>query len=140
MTDRTCREIGFLRVSGHRVPQELSERLYALSMDFFRREASEKMHVAQPASDIIRGYIGQGRSALAATLGESTPPDLKESFSMGPETPPDAGPYYAPSGAATILRPTCGPRHPRAGETSSWSIGMRWGGFRPRWCASLPAR
>ena len=31
LTDRTCRETGFLCVTGHRVPQELSERLYALS-------------------------------------------------------------------------------------------------------------
>ena len=32
LTDRTCREIGFLGVTGHRVPQELSERLFACTL------------------------------------------------------------------------------------------------------------
>lgn len=93
LTDRTCREIGFLCVAGHRVPQELGERLYALSKEFFRREATERMRVAQPAPDIIRGCIGQGKAALATALGEATPPDLNETFSIGPEAPPDAGPH-----------------------------------------------
>lgn len=75
------------------MPQELSARLYALSKEFFRREAAGEIHVAQPAADIIRGCIGQGKAALATTLGETTPPDLKETFSIGPEAPPDAGPY-----------------------------------------------
>ncbi len=39
LTDRSGREISFLCVTGRRVPQELSERLYALSKDFFRRES-----------------------------------------------------------------------------------------------------
>ena len=112
LTDRTCREIGFLFVTGHRVPQDLSQRLHALSKDFFRREAAEKMHVAQPASDIIRGYIGQGKAALAATLGETSPPDLKETFSIGPEVPPDAGPYYAAPGSRNHFAPNLWPEAP----------------------------
>ena len=107
LTDRTCREIGFLCVTGHRVPQGLDERLYALSKEFFRREAAEKTRVAQPASDIIRGYVARSKAALATTVGETTPPDLKETFSIGQG-------------------------HPRAGAMPSWSIGMQWGGFRPR--------
>lgn len=112
LTDRTCREIGFLRVTGHRVPQELSELLYTLSKDFFRRESAEKMRVAQPASDIIRGYIGQGKAALATTLGETTPPDLKETFSIGPEAPREAGPHYASPGSRNHFAPNLWPEAP----------------------------
>ena len=112
LTGRTCREIGFLCVAGHRVPQELSECLYALSKDFFRRESAKKMHAAQPASDIIRGYVGQGKAALATTLGETTPPDLKETYSIGPEAPPDAGPYYAAPGSHNHFAPNLWPEAP----------------------------
>jgi hypothetical protein len=38
--------------------------------------------VRQPNSDIVRGYIGFAKRALAATRGEKTPPDLKESSSI----------------------------------------------------------
>ena len=54
LTDRTCREIGFLCVTGHRVPQGLDERLYALSKEFFRREAAEKTRVAQPVGGFLK--------------------------------------------------------------------------------------
>ncbi len=70
------------------------------------------MHVAQPASDIIRGHIGQGKVAPATTLGEFTRPSLKETFSIVPETPPDAGTYYAAPGSDNHFAPDLWPEEP----------------------------
>lgn len=99
LTDRTCREIGFLCVIGHGVPQPVIDRLHSLSKTFFRRSLAEKARVAQPDPDVIRGHIAQGMAALATTLGEDTPPDLKESFSIGPEAADPSDPYYSAPGS-----------------------------------------
>jgi hypothetical protein len=45
---------------------------------------SEKAAVDQPAPDQVRGYSAVGGEGLSYSLGEPTPPDLKESLSIGP--------------------------------------------------------
>jgi isopenicillin N synthase-like dioxygenase len=84
-TDRICREIGFLGVVGHGVPDGVIGDLYARSKAFFHQPAQAKLGVRQPAPEIVRGYIGFGKGALGATRGEKTPPDMKESYTIGPE-------------------------------------------------------
>ncbi|MEI6537261.1 MAG: 2-oxoglutarate and iron-dependent oxygenase domain-containing protein [Verrucomicrobiaceae bacterium] len=84
-TDRVCREIGFLSVTSHRVPEPLIADIYQRSKNFFRQPVTRKESVRQPGPDVVRGYIGFARGALATTRGETTPPDLKESYSIGPE-------------------------------------------------------
>lgn len=84
-TDRICREIGFLSVVGHGVPEAVTNNLYAVAKAFFHQEAARKRQVAQPSRDVVRGYIGFAEGALAATRGQATPPDLKESYTIGPE-------------------------------------------------------
>lgn len=86
-TDRMCREIGFLSVIGHGVPEHVINDLYARSKAFFHQPAEIKQRVGQPSPDVVRGYIGLARGALATTRGEETPPDLKESYNIGPESP-----------------------------------------------------
>lgn len=86
-TDRICREIGFLSVTGHGVPEAVIANLYDRSKAFFHQPAATKQRVGQPSPDIVRGYIGFARGALAITRGETTPPDLKESYNTGPEGP-----------------------------------------------------
>jgi len=117
-TDRTCREIGFLCVAGHAVPRAVSERVYALSRDFFRRGPAEKAQVAQPGPEVIRGFIAQGQAALATTLGAASPPDLKESFSIGPEAVPGE-PYYTAPGSGTHFAANLWPAAP-AGFRAAW--------------------
>lgn len=99
-TDRICRDIGFLSVVGHGVPEAVTNRLYAVAKAFFHQDAARKLKVAQPSPDVVRGYIGLARGALAATRGEATPPDLKESYTIGPE-PDGRGPANVwPAGEA----------------------------------------
>ena len=93
-TNQICSEIGFLSVVGHGVPDAKTQDIYDRSKRFFRGPTDAKIAVVQPKSDIIRGYIGMGKSALGTTIGYDTPPDLKETFSVGPEAV-DSNPYFS---------------------------------------------
>jgi len=100
--DDACQNVGFLAVSGHGVDQRLIDEMLAVSRTWFALPVAEKMALKMPP-DRYRGYTPVGAEILAATLGNETPPDLKESFSIGPtDTPddwyhqgPDAGTFFA---------------------------------------------
>ena len=103
---QACRDIGFLIISGHGVPDSLIEDCYRTSKEFFARPLSEKAAVDRPAPDQVRGYSAVGGEGLSYSLDEPTPPDLKESLSIGPIdvdrndsyfTGPVAGPHFAPN-------------------------------------------
>ena len=79
-----CEEIGFFTIVGHGVPEALIEESRARALEFFAQDASAKRAIARPASKISRGYSWVGDRGLAYSLGDRTPPDLQESFGMGP--------------------------------------------------------
>lgn len=83
-----CTEIGFLLVSGHGIPESLVDDMRRVSSVFFDWPLAEKMRYRMPP-DRYRGYIALGNEALAYSLDEKTPPDYKESFSIGPVDAPD---------------------------------------------------
>lgn len=94
--DQTCRETGFLVLSGHGVAENVITNIDAAVLRFFSQKPEEKQKVAAPYSGYPYGYLGPGTEALAASRGQKTPPDLKESFNGGPlavppsERDPDA--------------------------------------------------
>lgn len=53
---RACEDIGFLTIVGHGIPQELLKATYCVSKEFFDLPLAEKMKVARPAPDQVRGY------------------------------------------------------------------------------------
>lgn len=110
--DEICRDVGFLCLTGHGVPDPLFGEIYDVSKAFFRQELSEKARVAQPSPDIVRGYIGVGAAALADTMGEDTPPDWKESFSAGPVDIDTNDPYFTAAGARGHFEPNLWPETP----------------------------
>src|SRR5262245_6859340 len=77
-----CEDMGFLLVAGHGISASLIDEMRAVSTTFFERPLEEKLHYRMPP-DRYRGYIAFGNEALAYSLDEKTPPDLKESFSIG---------------------------------------------------------
>ena len=95
LLDEACSEVGFFFLAGHGVSDAQFAEIYDVSKAFFHLDVAEKRKVGQPRPDVVRGYIGFGAGALADTLGESTPPDLKESFSAGPVDVPSDDPYFA---------------------------------------------
>ena len=87
---RACEEIGFCSIVGHRVPDEVVETLRREARAYFALQPEEKLKTPQPPEKISRGYSHVGSRGLAFSLGKETPPDLQESFAMGPikEAPP----------------------------------------------------
>lgn len=84
-----CEEIGFFTVVGHGVPQATVAALEGKAKAFFALPLEEKLKTPQPAERISRGYSHVGSRGLAYSTGKATPPDLQESFAMGPiEAPP----------------------------------------------------
>ena len=91
---QACRDIGFLVVSGHGIPEDLISKTYDVSKEFFELPHSEKIKADRPAPDQVRGYSAVGGEGLSYSLDEPTPPDIKESLSIGPVDVPPGDPYF----------------------------------------------
>lgn len=105
--DAACADIGFLIIQGHGVPDSLIERMRAVSFAFFDLPTATKQAYKMPP-DRYRGYTGLGGEALANTLDEETPPDFKESFSIGPVNAPDDE-YHRNATPANFFAPNMWP-------------------------------
>ena len=82
--DQVCRTTGFLAIVGHGVMPELIAEVQTTAKKFFDLPLAEKLAVKMPYPGYPYGYAGLQVEALAGSLGDQTPPDLKESFSIGP--------------------------------------------------------
>ena len=110
--DRACREIGFLTIVGHGVSRSLVEDAREAASGFFALPAEEKLRTPRPSHESGRGYTVFGDQALAYSLGVESPPDLQESYGIGPfdELPDD--PYYASPETWTFFTPNIWPDTP----------------------------
>ncbi len=102
--DRACSSLGFLIIAGHGVPDSLIDDMRSVSRAYFDRPLEEKLKLRMPP-DRYRGYISLGSEALSYSLDQESPPDFKESFSIGPTDAPDddyhraakPGKFFAPN-------------------------------------------
>ena len=79
-----CARVGFLVVTGHGVPAAVIDRGWAAARAFFDLPEAAKRSVAMPRPGYPYGYSPVAGESLARSLGDKRPPDLKESFSIGP--------------------------------------------------------
>ena len=86
--DKFCSETGFLLLENHGVPDNVIESQWTAVEQFFSQKTELKKKSRAPYPGYPYGWIGPNREALAASKGEETPPDLKESFNGGPIKPP----------------------------------------------------
>ncbi len=86
--DKICREIGFLIIENHRIDEELIRNTWEVAGRFFQYNQTEKHKVKPADPGSPRGYTPIEGETLSRTIGEETPPDLKETFSSGPISPP----------------------------------------------------
>jgi isopenicillin N synthase-like dioxygenase len=101
----TCERIGFLIISGHGFQQDLFERAKQQLFAFFDLEDTVKNQWHPTGPSRQRGYHGFATRGLAHTLGQQTPPDLRESLFLGPVDDhrehyaflPEAATSYAPN-------------------------------------------
>lgn len=82
--DDVCRTTGFLAIVGHGVPEEVSAGVQSTAKSFFDLPLDQKLEVKMPHVGYPYGYAPLQAEALAGSLGDETPPDLKETFSIGP--------------------------------------------------------
>jgi isopenicillin N synthase-like dioxygenase len=101
----TCEHTGFLIITGHGFPLDLLGRAQAQLFAFFDLPEATKnrWHPTGPSKQ--RGYHGFATRGLAYTLGQQTPPDLRETVFLGPVDDhrgffagmPEAATSYAPN-------------------------------------------
>jgi isopenicillin N synthase-like dioxygenase len=106
-----CEDIGFFTVVGHGVPEDLTDRMYEVSREFFNLPVEEKLR--SKASDPSRGYRPMGDESLSYSLGNAAPPDLKETLDVGPVDLPPAA-YVSRPEAAPYFVPNVWPERPTA--------------------------
>ncbi|MEH3140906.1 MAG: isopenicillin N synthase family oxygenase [Mycobacterium kyogaense] len=82
--DDGLQRAGFILVTGHGVDPALAADVRAAAREFFALPAPVKSGYAVPVGG--HGWIGPGAEANGYAEGTETPPDLKESFSLGAET------------------------------------------------------
>ncbi|WP_060999120.1 isopenicillin N synthase family dioxygenase [Mycolicibacterium mucogenicum] len=82
--DAGLQRAGFIVVTGHGVDQGLAAAVRAASREFFALPDEVKQRYSVPVGG--HGWIGPGAEANGYAEGTETPPDLKESFSLGAET------------------------------------------------------
>ena len=94
MINDACIEWGFFLINGHGVPNQLIDRMFSVSYEFFDLSEEEKLQYDSTGSKGGRGYFSVGKTALARTYGDlNAPGDQKETFVSGAE-PVDGDPYY----------------------------------------------
>ncbi|HEY2577412.1 MAG TPA: 2-oxoglutarate and iron-dependent oxygenase domain-containing protein [Streptosporangiaceae bacterium] len=79
--DAALQSVGFFLVTGHGVPDELRTRVRAQARAFFALPLETKQRYAVTVGG--RGWLPPGVEANAYAEGTPTPPDMKESFSVG---------------------------------------------------------
>jgi isopenicillin N synthase-like dioxygenase len=104
LIDVACRHTGFLVVTNHGVDQTVIDSAWAAATRFFDLPVADKLSVAMPYPGYPYGYAPVQGERLAASLGDDTPPDLKETFSMGPIERPTHRP--ADEAEAFVYEPT----------------------------------
>lgn len=82
---QACRGLGFFYITGHGVPDEVREGIFAASRQFFSLPDETKRALSIEHSPHNRGYV-----ALAGeSLDPSIPADRKEAFNIGLDLAPD---------------------------------------------------
>jgi len=84
IVDEVCRQTGFLAISGHGVPSATIHAAWDAARAFFDLPVEKKLAVKMPYDGYPYGYSPLQAEALAKSKGMDTPPDLKESFNIGP--------------------------------------------------------
>ena len=84
-----CLEVGFFQITGHGVDPALIERTWRTVRSFFDLPLEQRLAAARLNADDAYGYIALEVEALNRSMSDAvTPPDLKETFNMGPPAAP----------------------------------------------------
>jgi isopenicillin N synthase-like dioxygenase len=93
-------EVGFFQVVGHGVDPAVADAAWTSAGEFFDLPLDDKLAARIPDGDAY-GYAPFLGERLAASRGDVTPPDLKETFSVGPFDAPPSEVVGDPAAAFT---------------------------------------
>ena len=82
-----CADVGFLTVVDHGVDASVLDELWQTATSFFDLPDDAKRTVAMPRPGYPYGWAPFAYETLTASIGRTSPPDLKESFAIGPVDP-----------------------------------------------------
>jgi isopenicillin N synthase-like dioxygenase len=86
----SCRDLGFFQIVGHGLDADVVDATWETATQFFELPLDKKLALRIRPGEAY-GYTPFLGERLAASLGNETPPDLKESFASGPlDTPVEA--------------------------------------------------
>jgi isopenicillin N synthase-like dioxygenase len=81
-----CSTLGFFRLPGSVIDRAIGDNAWRTAAEFFALDAAVKAEVAFPEAGYPYGWSPYKFETLAASLGDrDAAPDLKESFSVGPD-------------------------------------------------------
>ncbi len=83
--DRACRSLGFFRIPLSVIEPTVADAAWNDALAFFSLPEAEKQAVAFPEPGYPYGYSPFAFESLAASIDQPSAPDLKESFSVGPD-------------------------------------------------------
>lgn len=82
--DEGLQRAGFILVTGHGIDPSLAQGVRVAAREFFDLPTDVKQRYSVPVAG--HGWLAPGAEANAYAEGTETPPDLKESYSLGAET------------------------------------------------------
>ncbi len=88
-----CRNVGFLYITGHGVPQSQIDAVYRIAGEFFDLPLAEKLRYDTRQLQRHRGYVALG--GLAADPHDAAAYDLQEAFEVSLELPASDPDYLA---------------------------------------------
>src|SRR5262245_30052563 len=82
--DKALRELGFFALAAHGVARDTILEARTDAREFFAQDAAKKADVLRPKPRVLRGFLPIGHEALSRSIDRDAPPDLNESFQIGP--------------------------------------------------------
>lgn len=83
--DEACRTLGFFRIPIDVIDRRVADEAWDDALGFFAKPEAEKRLVEFPSPGYPYGYSPFAFETLAASVEQPSAPDLKESFSAGPD-------------------------------------------------------
>jgi len=121
--ERACRTLGFFRIPISVIPDEIRTAAWDDAAAFFALPDEAKQEVAFPEPGYPYGFSPFAFETLAASTGAASAPDLKESFSVGPDCLGAVTPGPDPA-EAWLRSPSLWPSEP-ATLRASWTAYYR---------------
>lgn len=85
LVDRAARDVGFMQIRGHGIPEVAADGLAEAMDGFFALPFEDKAALKPATPQINRGYSAPRDERLSYSLGVSSPADLFEAYNVGVE-------------------------------------------------------